>query len=62
MGAIFRTDDEGNHVATGKYPFTAGEMHTPKWGEWRNEGPMQMRSCEWGANSCDLDDYRSYPK
>lgn len=61
MGALFRTDDDGNHIATGKYPFVAGMTHVPVWGEWRNEGPMEMRSCEWGGTDCDLDEYRSYP-
>lgn len=60
MGAIFRTDDDGNHVSTGKYPYPAGQVHQPEWGEWRHEwADIDMRSCEFGVGACDLDDYRS---
>lgn len=60
MGATMRRaviNEKEIHISTGKLE-PEGTPHDPEWGEWFNEGPVQMRHCN--AENCDLDDYRKY--
>jgi hypothetical protein len=55
MGAIFVNDENGNHVSTGKYPYPAGQVHTPEWGEpYHYDMGVMAQDCEFGMGACDL--------
>jgi hypothetical protein len=55
MGAIFKMDEDGNHVSTGKWPYPAGEVHTPEWGEVYPDMGFRAQNCKF--RYCDLSQY-----
>lgn len=55
MGQIFRLTDAGNHISTGKYPYHAGEIHVPQWGEPRLEHGFKVSYCLFP--DCDREDW-----
>lgn len=56
MSAVARTRPDGLHEATGHGEAPFGTTHEPQWGEWMQDGPVQIRQCE--HPDCDVDAYR----
>lgn len=60
MGALYRTDDTGLHVSTGKLD-PSDWSHEPVWGDWTHEDMgAWVRYCE-AVENCDVPEYRMGP-